>query len=158
LIGERAFKIGDRISVAGQEGVVEQVGFRSTRLRTPGGSLLTIPNAVIATAAIDNRGSGRRFTTAVLLSPDTPPARLLEFRDGLRAWLAEQPQVAGDEVDVHLHQVTADGVELSVGVSLTSGVPADETRVREALSCEILRRAAALGVGVGPCCWVPRAA
>jgi MscS family membrane protein len=34
LIGERTFKIGDRIIVNGAEGIVEQVGFRSTRLRT----------------------------------------------------------------------------------------------------------------------------
>lgn len=57
LIGERAFKIGDRISVGGKEGIVEQVGFRSTRLRTAEDSVVTIPNAVIASAAIDNRGS-----------------------------------------------------------------------------------------------------
>src|SRR5262249_54651085 len=56
LIGERSFKIGDRILVNGQEGVVEQVGFRSTRLRTPDESLLTIPNSTIANASIDNRG------------------------------------------------------------------------------------------------------
>ncbi len=56
LIGERAFKIGDRISVSGKEGIVEQVGFRSTRLRTPEGSLITIPNAVIAASPIDNMG------------------------------------------------------------------------------------------------------
>ncbi len=57
LIGERSFKIGDRILVNGQEGVVEQVGFRSTRLRTPDESLLTIPNSTIANASIDNRGA-----------------------------------------------------------------------------------------------------
>src|SRR4029077_10992798 len=44
LIGERSFKIGDRITVGDQEGVVEQVGFRATRLRTAEGSLLTVPN------------------------------------------------------------------------------------------------------------------
>jgi MscS family membrane protein len=57
LIGERSFKIGDRILVGAQEGIVEQVGFRSTRLRTPAGSVLTIPNSTIASAAIDNRGA-----------------------------------------------------------------------------------------------------
>ncbi|HEX4592537.1 MAG TPA: mechanosensitive ion channel domain-containing protein, partial [Gemmataceae bacterium] len=63
LIGERSFKIGDRIIVGNQEGIVEQVGFRSTRLRTPEDSLLTIPNSVIASASIDNMGarSFRRF-------------------------------------------------------------------------------------------------
>lgn len=35
---------------------MEQVGFRSTRLRTPDESLLTIPNSTIATASIDNKG------------------------------------------------------------------------------------------------------
>lgn len=56
LIGERAFKIGDRITVNNNQGVVEQVGFRSTRLRTKTGSLLTVPNSVIAAAAIENLG------------------------------------------------------------------------------------------------------
>ena len=36
---------------------MEQVGFRSTRLRTAGGSLVTIPNSVIASAPIDNMGA-----------------------------------------------------------------------------------------------------
>jgi MscS family membrane protein len=56
LIGEKAFKIGDEISVSGKEGVVEQVGFRSTKLRSADGSLLTIPNSLIAGAAIENKG------------------------------------------------------------------------------------------------------
>src|SRR5262249_57626180 len=62
LIGERAFKIGDRILVGGTEGVVEQVGFRSTRLRTAEDSVLTIPNAIIAPAPIDH-----------MRAPTTPP-------------------------------------------------------------------------------------
>lgn len=56
LIGERSFKLGDRIAVGTQEGTVEQVGFRATRLRTVEGSLLTIPNSTIATASINNLG------------------------------------------------------------------------------------------------------
>src|SRR5262249_26763719 len=57
LIGERAFKIGDRIEVGGKEGTVEQFGFRATRLRTAEGSVLSIPNAVIASVPIENRGT-----------------------------------------------------------------------------------------------------
>jgi MscS family membrane protein len=52
LIGERSFKLGDRIKVDGHEGIVEQVGFRSTRLRTPEGSLVTIPNSTITSGSI----------------------------------------------------------------------------------------------------------
>jgi MscS family membrane protein len=52
LIGECSFKLGDRIKVDGHEGVVEQVGFRSTRLRTSDGSLVSIPNATITSTSI----------------------------------------------------------------------------------------------------------
>src|SRR5947209_3708735 len=162
LIGERAFKIGDRILVGGTEGVVEQVGFRSTRLRTAEDSLLTIPNAIIAAAPIDNMGARchRRFSTTLTVSPDTPFEQLLGFRDGLRAWLGGQPLVVGDKVDLHIHQVTSHGVELSLSLFLAAATLAEETRFREAIACEILRRAGELGVDVAPAYhrWLPERA
>jgi MscS family membrane protein len=152
LIGERAFKIGDRILVGGTEGVVEQVGFRSTRLRTAEDSLLTIPNAIIAAAPIDNMGARarRRFSTTIVLSPETPCEQLREFRDHLRAWLNEQPLVVQDKVDVHFHQITSEGVELSVNLFLSASAAAEETSFREAIHFEILRRARVLGVEMAP--------
>jgi MscS family membrane protein len=158
LIGERAFKIGDRILVGGNEGVVEQVGFRSTRLRTGEDSLLTIPNAIIAAASIDNMGarSNRRFATTVLVSPDTPCERLREFRDRLRAWLGEQSLVIQDKVNLHVHQITSQGVELSLSLFLVSGPAAEEIRFREAIHYEILEQAGALGIDVAPAYRKPR--
>jgi MscS family membrane protein len=152
LIGERAFKIGDRILVGGTEGIVEQVGFRSTRLRTAEDSVLTIPNAIIAAAPIDNMGarSQRRFSTTITMGADGSPDRLLELRDRLRAWLEGQPLVVQDKVDVHVHRITNDGVELSVSLFLATGDGADETRFREAINCEVLAQAAALGVRIAP--------
>ncbi len=154
LIGERAFKIGDRIIVGGKEGVVEQVGFRSTRLRNADDSLITIPNAVIAASPIDNMGSHSHhgFTTTVVMTANVPLPRLLEFRDRLRAWLTEQPFVVRDKVDVQIHQVRDDGIELSVDLSLLSDAPADETHFREAIGGEILRLAESLNVAITPRC------
>ncbi len=152
LIGERAFKIGDRISVGGKEGVVEQVGFRSTRLRNTENSLITVPNAVIAASSIDNMGvrTTRGYSTTVVMSAQASLSRLQEFRDGLRRWLGEQQAVVPDKVDVHLHQVTDKGVELSVSLSLLSASSAEETRFREAITCEILRLAESLKVDIAP--------
>jgi MscS family membrane protein len=53
---DRPFQIDDYIEVGGIGGTVEEVGFRSTRLRTPIGSVVTIPNGTIATAKVDNMG------------------------------------------------------------------------------------------------------
>jgi MscS family membrane protein len=152
LIGERVFKIGDRIIVSDHEGIVEQVGFRSTKLRTSEDSLLTIPNSVLAAAAIDNMGARihRRLSATVLVSPDTPLDRLLEFRDRLQAWLHEQPKVVRDKLDVHIHQVTHQGVELNVELFLAAATSADETHRLDAINCEILQLADLLGVGLTP--------
>jgi MscS family membrane protein len=150
LIGERAFKIGDRISVGGNEGVVEQVGFRSTKLRSSEGSLLTVPNAVIAGAAIVNMGARRRcpFGVTIFAIPGKPAARLEELRELLRAWLERQTIVVRDKVDVALHPAGDAGTELRVGGFLSLEAPADEARFHEALRSEILRLTASLGVEV----------
>jgi MscS family membrane protein len=152
LISERAFKIGDRIIVGGNAGVVEQVGFRSTRLRTSEDSLLTVPNSVIASAPIDNMGarSNRRFGTTVLVSTGTPLDRLLAFRDRLQTWLGEQRQVVRDQADVHIHQLTDGGIELSVSLFLAAANGADETQFCEAINCEILRLTGEIGVDLAP--------
>ncbi len=152
LIGERAFKIGDRILVSGKEGVVEQVGFRSTRLRTAEDSLLTVPNSVIAAAPIENMGARlhHRFQSRVVVSPDTPFDKLLELRERLQGWVEQQTLVVREKVDVHVHEVGPEGIEVSLSLFLHPVAPAAENRFREALTCEILGLVGALGVAVSP--------
>jgi MscS family membrane protein len=152
LIGERAFKIGDRINVGGKEGTVEQVGFRSTRLRNADNAVITIPNAVVAAAAIDNMGPRARhgFSTSLVLNPEAPLPRLLDFRDRLRAWLVEQQMVAGDRVEVHIHQATASGIELSLSLFLSCEGSTEEAGFQEALRRQALALAEALEMKVLP--------
>ena len=51
---DRPFCVGDWIKLDDVEGIVEQVGFRSTRIRTWPATLVTIPNKTVASATIDN--------------------------------------------------------------------------------------------------------
>ena len=141
LIGERSFKIGDRIAVGGMEGVVEQVGFRATRLRTPDGSLLTVPNSTITSQSIDNL-STRTFSrcqATLLVNYDTASERILSMRDGIRAWLLEHPKVRKDNVDVSVNRLTDKGVEVSVDLYFVDVNAADEKRLKEEINCELLR-------------------
>jgi MscS family membrane protein len=142
LIGERSFKIGDRIIVGGLEGVVEQVGFRSTRLRTGEDSLLTIPNSVIANASIDNMGvrSFRRFKATVLLHYRTPIERVTALRDRLEHWLTENPGVRPGKTDVAIQRLADNGVELSMSLYLVAADGAAEHRLRDEINVEVLRR------------------
>jgi MscS family membrane protein len=149
LIGERAFKIGDRISVSGKEGIVEQVGFRSTRLRTADDSLLTIPNAVIAASPIDNMGvrARMRFSMNLALASDNSLQQLMMFRDRLQEWLREQAVVVHEKIDVRVQQLD-DRMGLSVNLFLTGDQSAAEQLFQKEISAEILRLAAALEVRI----------
>lgn len=56
IFGDKPFEIGDRIVVDGFDGPVEAVGFRSTRIRTLEGHLVTVPNGELANKTIQNIG------------------------------------------------------------------------------------------------------
>lgn len=88
---DRPFAVGDRIIAGGVDGVVEKVGFRSTRIRTFPGHLVSIPNDTLASAGIENVGSrpGIRRLLNVTITYDTPPDRVEKALSILREILRD---------------------------------------------------------------------
>ena len=88
IFADRPFEVGDRIIVDGVDGNVEQVGFRSTRVRTLAGHLVTFPNGELANKNIENVGKRphiRRIMN-VTITYDTPPEKIrraIEIIEGL---------------------------------------------------------------------------
>ncbi len=78
ILADKPFELGDRIIVDGHDGPVEEVGFRSTRVRTLEGNLVSIPNGDLANKAIINVGRRRSIRRIVNLGVtyDTPPEKL----------------------------------------------------------------------------------
>lgn len=78
IFADKPFLIGERVVVDGFDGVVEEVGFRSTRLRNLEGHVVTIPNGELANKAIQNIGRRpyirRLFTLG--LTYDTSPGKM----------------------------------------------------------------------------------
>ncbi|UCH19543.1 MAG: mechanosensitive ion channel [Deltaproteobacteria bacterium] len=75
---DKPFSVGQRVLVENYDGVVEDIGFRSTRVRTLTGHLVTVPNEKMATNAIENVGrrpSIRRLTN-ITITYDTPPDKV----------------------------------------------------------------------------------
>jgi len=90
ILADKPFELGDRIVVDGHDGPVEAVGFRSTKLRTLEGHLVTIPNGELANRTIQNIGkrpSIRRLVD-IAITYDTPPEKVEQgisiLRDLLR--------------------------------------------------------------------------
>lgn len=60
LLLERPFRVGDTIRVKDQEGVVENVGVRTTQLRTPENVQVLVPNALVFAEVVTNHTHARR--------------------------------------------------------------------------------------------------
>ncbi|MDO9154671.1 MAG: mechanosensitive ion channel family protein [Paludibacter sp.] len=80
IFTDRPFRIGDRIKVDGFDGFVEDIGIRSTRLRTLEKRLITIPNYKIVEASVENVSEEpmRRVLMQLNLTYNTPPAKMQE--------------------------------------------------------------------------------
>ncbi len=78
LFTDKPFQIGERVVVDGHDGPVEDVGLRSTRIRTLDGHLVTIPNGELARMTIQNIGKRpyirRLFNIGITY--DTPPEKV----------------------------------------------------------------------------------
>jgi len=78
IIFDKPFQIGDQVIIDKYEGTVESVGFRSTRIRTADGHLLSIPNSKMIDSPLQNvaRRPNIRWNTNVGISYDTPPEKV----------------------------------------------------------------------------------
>ncbi len=78
IILDRPFKVGDRIVIDGIDGIVEYVGFRSTKMRKLNGHLITIPNRKMADNAIENIDQRPfiKFINNLTLVYDTPEEKV----------------------------------------------------------------------------------
>ena len=78
IFTDRPFRIGDRIKVDGFDGMVEDIGIRSTRIRTFEKRLVTIPNYKIVEASIENVSDEpmRRVVMNIGLTYDTSPDKM----------------------------------------------------------------------------------
>ena len=98
IYADRPFELGDRIVIDGHDGPVEAVGFRSTRIRTLDGHLVTVPNGEMAYKTIHNIGK-RPYIRRIMnirIAYDTPPENVRTALAILREVLANHEGMEED--------------------------------------------------------------
>lgn len=92
---DQPFREGDLIQVDGQIGHVESIGLRSTRVRTPDRTVITIPNAQIAEARVESFAERDRIRLKLAIGViyDTSGAQLRQIIEGIHGVLAAHPRV-----------------------------------------------------------------
>ncbi|CDG49987.1 mechanosensitive ion channel family protein [Cardinium endosymbiont of Bemisia tabaci] len=108
---DRPFSVGDEIVSGAIRGKVEEVGLRSTLLRTRQGSLVYIPNSKLADAYIDNFGkrTARMVCIEVPIGYTVSLESLQSFTKALRKIADAQPLVQPEKTTIYLDKMNENG-------------------------------------------------
>jgi MscS family membrane protein len=95
ILFDKVILIGDTCKVNNQSGVVEDIGLRSTRLRTPERTVLSIPNGTMATAVVENLRFRDKFLCqqVIRLRYDLSPDHIRFVLEQIRELLLTNPKV-----------------------------------------------------------------
>jgi len=89
LLADKSIRIGEWIKVGGVEGVVEDVGMRTTKIRSFQKSLITVPNHIVANSPIENfsRRGIRRIKMHIGLTYGTNAEQIVQIIHDIKAML-----------------------------------------------------------------------
>lgn len=148
VILDRPFQIGDWVVIDKVEGEVEQVGFRSTRIRTFYNSLITVPNSNLIKAVVDNMGQRefRRINVTLGLTYQTPAHKVTEFCEGVRRIIQEQENTRKDYFQVWFKNFGESSLDVMLYCFFKVSDWTEELRAREKLLLDIYRFAEEIGV------------
>lgn len=140
LVLEHPFGIGDYVVFGSYEGTVEDISFRSTRIRTLDNVAITIENSKICSEYIQNcdRRTSRLWTFTIALTYDTPHEKLEHLRQELAALIQADPDVMPGGVSVTLDKFNDCSIDLLCRVYITKVPLREFLKVKNRINFQIL--------------------
>ena len=113
---DKPFAVGDWIQVDNYEGTIEDITFRTTRIRTFENALVNIPNAMIADASVTNwsKMEKRRYKTNLCVELNTPLEKLELLKTRIEKMLQERESVYDDSIIVRFDKITDNGINILI--------------------------------------------
>ena len=145
---DQPFKVGDWIKIQDVEGTVEEIGFRSTRIRTFYNSVIAIPNSIVAKEKLDNMGvrQQRRIRHNFGLEYSTPPHKIEEFCEAIRYIIMQDEKVIKDTITVAFNGYLDSSLNILVNFHLNVLETPEELSRQQRILLDILAMAESIGV------------
>lgn len=140
IVLERPFTVGDWVVIGGTEGSVEQVSFRSTRLRTADGALVTLSNRSVCSGVIENynRRETRLFDFILGVTYSTTRAQLEQLMADVEAMLKANPHVLENTVQVKVKAFGDSSIDIWIRAQIDTPQLADFNAVRNDLNLSLM--------------------
>jgi len=145
---DKPFHVGDWIEMNGVEGTVEEVGLRTTRIRTFANSLITMPNSLFTTQAINNwsKMKKRRIKMTIGVTYDTSPEKLEALVAAIRRIITDDPALRNDFFLVNFDAFGPSSLDLFIYCFTVTTNWSEFLEVKQAFMLSIMRTVKELGL------------
>lgn len=116
ILADKPFGVGDWISVAGMEGIVEEMNFRSCRIRTFDNALISVPNSKISGDSVTNwtKMNLRKTNITIGLLYSTSKQTMQTVCDQIRRQLKQMPEIKTDSILVRFDKFSRSSLDITV--------------------------------------------
>ena len=152
IISDRPVSVGDYCKFGDKEGTVEDIGLRSTRVRAPDRTLVTVPNGQFSSMTIENISARDKmlFHFTLNLHRDTTPDQVRTLLTAIKKILTENPKLEAGAAPVHLANVGKESLDLEMSAYVLTRSGDQFTEIQQDLYLRILDAVEAAGTKVAP--------
>ncbi|MBM7622222.1 MscS family membrane protein [Bacillus tianshenii] len=140
IVTEKPFTMGDWIRTPSVEGVVEDISFRSTRIRTFAQAVVTVPNATLSNEPITNwsKMGKRQITFELGLQYDTSREKLETVTRRIEQLLRNHPEVHQETILVRFDNFGASSMNVFIYFFTSTVMWAEFLKVKEDVNFKIM--------------------
>ena len=140
ILTDKPFELGDWIEVENYEGTVEDITFRSTRIKALNNTVITIPNSVITSEYVINwnRLRSRRLEITLPLHLDTKSDEIKKIVKQIKVVLASNPNVIADTIQVNFAGISDSSADIYMFMYVNKQQYVDFLNVKEEVFCSLL--------------------
>jgi MscS family membrane protein len=141
IFNQAPFRVGDLCKYGGALGTIEDIGLRTTRMRTLTNTVVSIPNSRIAYLEVENLSYREkiRYWPTLRLRYDTSREQLQEIRDNIWNMLLENDRVYEDPVRVRFTDFEEDAILIKIHCFLKTTDFAESLEIGEDLNYQIMK-------------------
>jgi len=147
IIADRAVRVGDFVKVGAALGTIEDIGLRSTRIRTLDRSVVSIPNGQISNERLEDLSSRDKFWLHPILNLryETTAAQMRSVLDGIRSLLLTHPRVEYDSIRVRFLRFSSSSLDVEIFAYISVRDFNDFLEIQEKLLLRIMDAVQAAG-------------
>ena len=140
VVADKPIRVGDFCKLGDVSGTVEDIGIRSTQIRTVNRTVVTVPNGALSSMQIENYSVRDKFlfNTTLTLRYETTPSQIKALLKNIQNLLEQHPQVEDELVRTRLISLSAYSIDLEVYAHIFAENYSNYLQIREALLLEIM--------------------